>query len=82
MFQWFRFRAGGDSGTNDHKFRFLKNIELYERSLSPLKASIFHFFLLITTENGHSFSIRAINLWSGLPNFQGRSPVGLQADFH
>ncbi len=26
--------------------------------------------------------LRAISIWSGLPNFQGRSPAGLLADFH
>ena len=27
-------------------------------------------------------SIRAVSIWSGLPDFHGRSPAGLQADFH
>ena len=36
--------GGGGSGKNDHKLRFWKNIELYERSLNayqvPLKQNI------------------------------------------
>ncbi len=27
-------------------------------------------------------SVRASNIWSGLPDFQGRLPAGLRADFH
>ncbi len=34
MFAKFRFRGEGGSGKNDHEFRFLGNIELYERPLS------------------------------------------------
>ena len=63
--------------------------ELYNHSIcsgncqvNPLKASVFSIFLPITTQNDHPLSIRAINIWSGLPNFWGRSPTGLWADFN
>ncbi len=41
MFGKFRFRGeGGGSGENDHEFRFLGNIEFYERPLMRLDSWI------------------------------------------
>ena len=68
----------------DHISASRRPTELHNHSLcsgngrlSPLKASVFKFFcpLLLT------MAVRATNIWSGLPDFQGRSPAGLPADF-
>ncbi len=57
------------------------NLTALNMSLSscrkPTESITLSIFLPITTPNDPSFSIRAINIWLGLPDFQGRSPAGL-----